>query len=213
MFSFNGDVFVPGDVVAGRTATWLKSTSGGGHLDDGPYFAYVIRSRGFPRVPPMPRAAIPAGRVYVEPHGNGRYGTAGVSFTLPELEPGRYWIANCNDPCTTSLGDLMATPITVATDRGEARLVAITDRLEDRLIALRHRVVNRVLGTQRRTLSTRLDVLRDEVAALEAEIAALREADAAPPGEESSSLAPLLAFVLPAAALGAVVGRRYRRSA
>ena len=214
MFSLDKRVYVPGEVVRAHANVWLKSTIGGGRLEDGPYFAYLGTSRELPSPPPIPPPAIALGEIAISPDDDGRYGTARLRFTLPDLEPGRYWIVNCNDPCTTTLGDLMSTPVVVAAGPGDARLVTITNRLTERLRKLRHRMVNRILGSQRATLSTRLEEVERRLDTLRTDIAVLRESaemDVPPDEETSSSLAPILAFVVPAAGVGAVLWRRSRR--
>ncbi len=205
--ALNEDFYVAGDVIRGKTMTWLKSTYGNGHLDDGPYHAYLVRRHEMPMLPPLPPDAIPVGPVHVDPRGNGRYGMATVEFTLPDLPPGRYWIAHCNDPCTETLGDLMATPLEVSSNATEAKLLTITERLDLRVRSLKARIANRILGARRTTLGSRLAALEEEVAELRAAVEA-RPVEPAKERSRSSSVTPLLAFVLPAAALGVVLGRR-----
>ena len=211
MFDLPKEFYVPGEVLRADTGVWLKSP--GGRLDDGPYFAYVspVNGRRGPRAPDDPVVTAP---IHVEPRGDERYGTATVSFTVPDVPPGRYWISNCNDPCTTSLGDLVPTDFTIASDASEARLLTITTRLEERLEMLRYRVASRVLGNRRVALARRVHSLEQTLAGLEEEIAGLdrRPSQASSDTERSSSLGPLLAFVLPAAILGAVFGRRTRQT-
>jgi hypothetical protein len=211
MFDLPKDFYVPGQQVRAQSTVSLKVPSRG-ELDDGPYFAHVARVVGGAR-PSIPEDSIVTVPIRIEPRGGRRFGTATIEFTVPDAPPGLYVISSCDESCTTWLGDLVSSYFSIATDRSEARLLAITNRLEERLRELRHRIVNRVLGNRHVTLATRVQSLEESLAALEEEVAASDRTPLAPAGTErsSSSLGPLLAFVLPAAILGAVFGRRTRQ--
>ncbi|MDQ3952985.1 MAG: hypothetical protein M3279_08500, partial [Actinomycetota bacterium] len=133
---------------------------------------------------------------------------------LPSLPPGRYFLSTCNDPCKLSLGDLMATELIVAASEDDGEMSILRDRLSWRIRSLRILVTNRVLGGRPESLRGRIAALEREFVALSEEVSDLRAAGAReekrPPEDGStSSLPSLLAFVVPAALLGLVFGRRH----
>lgn len=103
-----GDSFQAGDNV-----TLVGYTGGGqlGWVDDGPFYAYlrVGAAAGDPSPSVMP-SDVPLGPLTIEETGKGGYLTlrASLTFRVPAgLEPRRYDVVYCNDPCTTGLGDLV----------------------------------------------------------------------------------------------------------
>lgn len=205
LLDFDREFYVPGDVVHASSGVWLKSARG--RLEHGPYFAYVSRYTGLDSMPsPAPADAQRVAEARIEPRDH-RYGDVYVEFPLPDLEPGKYWVTICNDPCKLQLGDVMPTTMTVVEDDVEGRAVVATERVRLALRSLQHRMPD--------GLRARLKKVEAEVERLGAEVEELR-ADAArpaeepPPDEESSALPPLLAFVVPAAVAGILLGRRSR---
>lgn len=214
LLDFDQDFYVPGDVVRAHSSVWLKSAEG--RLDDGPYFAYLSHQSGeFP--PPLPPEALRVAPVEVVPRPETEHGDAYVEFALPEVEPGTYWLTLCNDPCKLQLGDIMATELVVASDAAEGRMVMAVDRLSARLRTLRILVSNRVLGHRAESLRGRVTALERDVTSLTRAVEDLRSVAAAaeekPAEDASSSLPPLLAFLVPAALLGVLAGRHYRKAA
>jgi hypothetical protein len=214
LLEFDREFYVPGDVVRAHSVVWLKSALG--RLGDGPYFAYVHEpAPDYP--PPLPDAALRVAPVEVEERPGTEYGEASTEFVLPPLGPGRYRLTLCNDPCTETLGDIMSTELVVAASEGEGELMTIQQALRVRLRALRVTLHRRVLGSHPPSLRGRITALEREVRELGARVDALA-ADARPPapspsGDDAAGLPALLAFVVPAAALGVVMARRSRRAA
>jgi hypothetical protein len=216
LLDFDREFYVPGDVVHASSGVWLKSSNG--RLDDGPYFAYLSRYAGLDGMPPpLPPDALRVTSAEVAPRsGDDAYGDVSVEFVLPELEPGRYWVTLCDEPCELLLGDVMPTLTTVAADEAEGRLATAMGRLADRLRTLRITIGNRVFGHRGDSIRSRLTAVERDVARIEAEIEQLGAATPEPepaPEERSSALPPLLAFVVPAALAGVLLGRRSRSRA
>jgi hypothetical protein len=107
-----------------------------GRLDDAPFYAFLIRSAEDAYHIPLPDEAIRLGEVQLD-SDNGRFGTARLNFLVPEVPPGEYQVTVCNEPCRKSLGDMLATPITIVASDLEARLVARIERLEQKIFDLR----------------------------------------------------------------------------
>lgn len=210
LLDLDREFYVAGDVVRAHSAVWLESSQG--RLDDGPFFAYLHEpSPDYP--PPVPEDALRVAPVEIVERPDGEHGDASAEFVLPLLEPGRYLLTLCNDPCTKTLGDIMSTEVVVASSDSEGRIVMVQDQLRFRLRSLHARVRNHVLGSDARSLRSRITELENEVARLAKEVDVLG-ADARPsppaPSGGSAAVPALLAFVVPAAALGIVLARRSR---
>jgi hypothetical protein len=214
LLDFDREFYVPGDVVHASSGVWLESAQG--RLEDGPYFAYLSRYRGLDDMPPpLPEDAVRVATADVRPRpADHTYGDVTIEFVLPDVEPGRYWVTTCNEGCRLTLGDVMPTIMTVAADDAEGRIVTATERLSHRIRALRIMLSNRVFGHRADSLRNRITALERDVARLEGETvelnAAVERLSRPVPEEGSSALGPVLAFVIPAAVAGAVVGRRSR---
>lgn len=154
--------FSPGDLVSGSTSVWIKGR-GLGRPEDGPFFAYLIPPRQESPFPPgIPDDAVAIGEVALDDYDQGATrSVARISFTVPDVEPGRYYVMHCNDPCESSLGDIMTTPITIAADEADGRATVAIDRL-DRKSREHSFLIRRV----RRDVA-HLPELRKRVAALE----------------------------------------------
>jgi hypothetical protein len=102
------DPAVPGDVIHAEAVVAWAHNDGLGAPDDGPWRAWIRPLTGPDETHGgagfVPDDAISVGDITVSDEG-GR-GTATVDFTLPELPAGDYELLHCNDPCTTTLGDI-----------------------------------------------------------------------------------------------------------
>jgi hypothetical protein len=84
-----------------------------GTPEEGPYLASVVSNpeTGSLADPPSPEAAVAVGEisVFLEPYGEGpiRFGPhhVEITFTVPDLPPGRYQLIQTN-AAGTSIGDL-----------------------------------------------------------------------------------------------------------
>lgn len=213
LWELNQEFYLPGDVVRAESGVWLES--GMGRLEDGPFHAYLSEV-GKRMPPPLPPDALRVAPVVVEPLRGTEHGDASVEFELPSVPPGRYYLSTCNDPCKLPLGDIMATELIVAASEADGQVAVLAGRFSARVRTLRILLFNRVLGHRAESLQGRVAALEREFVALSEEVADLRAAaarrEARPEPDSSSSLAPLLAFVIPAALLGVVLGRRHKSS-
>jgi hypothetical protein len=124
--------FTPGDEVHASTSVWI-SNPGLGRPQDGPFDGYLLAARKAVYPPPVPEEAIFLGEISIDAHEPAAsHSVARLTFTLPDVEPGRYWLIHCNDPCSTSLGDIVTTPIEVVGGPGEEKLLVELGRLERR---------------------------------------------------------------------------------
>ncbi len=105
----------PGDVVVSTTAVAWSHSSRLGNPDDGPYLIYLApASTEIDNWPDLPEESMLVGIVEVHDgpytHADGSlYGPdhAVARFEIPAVAPGIYQIFHCNDPCTSTLGDLV----------------------------------------------------------------------------------------------------------
>lgn len=210
---FDQEFYVPGDVVSAHSSVWLRSAQG--RLEDGPYFAYLHEAAAdYP--PPLPETALRVAPVHVVERPTGEHGDASTEFVMPDVAPGRYALTLCNDPCAKLLGDIMPTDFIVAADDAEGRLALVRDRLSDRIRRFRILLGSRVLGARAESLRGRVISLERDVTRLMADVDELKSAARTAPRDRARSdgdaVPEALAFVVPAAALGLVVGRRLRRA-
>jgi hypothetical protein len=184
-----------------------------GRVSDGPYYAYLVPGfRWFEKPGPVPDYAIPLGPITIRPAtGNYCCWAASLTFTVPDLPPGRYSIDYCNDPCTVNgIGDLIGGSFWVADTQKEARLMARIDRLEAKAKGLK-----RIKHDLRRTEAALAEAEDEQVSLInELRVAALQAASAAARGEGRASvresLPPWVTASLVAVAL--FIGAWYRRS-
>jgi hypothetical protein len=184
-----------------------------GRVSDGPYYAYLVPGfRWFEKPGPVPDYAIPLGPITIRPAtGNYCCWAASLTFTVPDLPPGRYSIDYCNDPCTVNgIGDLIGGSFWVADTQEEARLMARIDRLEAKAKGLK-----RIKHDLRRTEAALAEAEDEQVSLInELRVAALQAASAAARGEGRASvresLPPWVTASLVAVAL--FIGAWYRRS-
>jgi hypothetical protein len=155
-----------------------------GSVEDGPYFAYLLPlARRIPYIDPphIPKGAVPLGPLVIQPGSHEEEWLASVSFVVPDVPPGEYWLDICNDPCRhSSVGDLGGGSFQVAANAEEAHLMNllhewVSDMIDERVPPVA--VVEGDLTTLRvsealRDTRTRLDLARglrdiqDDVAAL-----------------------------------------------
>ncbi len=182
-------VYAPGQVVRGSTDVWIKAPKPQGRPDDGPWHAYLVPN-GTREGPPLPPDAMRVADVVIDPYElNATHTGVRVTFTVPDVEPGKYYIEVCNDPCTAILGDLVGTPVEIARDPlhavARSEVLVLEQKLERRAYFLKRRITRRVvelereLTTLKATTDLQLDALRED----------LRRERAARTAE-SSSLAP-----------------------
>jgi hypothetical protein len=122
-----------------------------GQQDDpsaGPWTAYLRRDPSGQRQPLGPVAIQPA-------TGNGCPFSASVTFVVPDVETGMYWVDICADTrCATGVGDLIGATFAVATTRLEAKALTVLPDVKARLQQERR---------HRHRLQERIDSLRDEL--------------------------------------------------
>lgn len=181
-WDFNGKqhyeiAFVAGDTVEASTSVWISAPDLG-RPDDGPFHGYLVRpTEEGPWPPPVPDDAIYLGEITIEEHTE-HLGTARLTFTVPDVEPGDYSLLHCNDPCTTSLGDIMTTRFTVAATQGEGELLVETRQLEQRADEYLFRIkrLEQALKDHKEERhGAKIEALHDEVSKLAAQVEALGE--------------------------------------
>jgi len=105
----------PGDVVESTTAVAWGHNGSLGTPEDGPYLIYLASADVVTAEwPSIPEEGLLVGIVevyegpYTRPNGDS-YGPhhAVAKFEVPDVPPGDYQLFHCNDPCTTTLGDII----------------------------------------------------------------------------------------------------------
>jgi hypothetical protein len=115
------DSYAPGEQARAWSSVSWAHYEGLGTPENGPYEAYLLpmSADGLPIAafqttwPGVPDEALHVGQLTVSlepfdaPDGF-RYGphSAVLDFEVPEVPDGEYEILHCNDPCTTTLGDI-----------------------------------------------------------------------------------------------------------
>jgi hypothetical protein len=187
-----------------------------GRVSDGPYYAYLVPGfRWFEKPGPVPDYAIPLGPITIR-RATGNYccWAASLTFTVPDLPPGRYSIDYCNDPCTVNgIGDLIGGSFWVADTQEEAGLMARIDRLEAKAESLK-----RIKQDLRRTEAALAEAEDEQVSLInELRVVALQAASASARGEGRvavrDSLPPWVSasLILMALFLGGWYRRRLRQ--
>lgn len=105
----------PGDTVESTTSIAWNHNSDLGKPSDGPYFLYLApQELDPPTWPGIPEGAMLVG--IVEAHEGPYVGSDGelygphhavARFEIPDVDPGVYQILHCNDPCTSTLADIV----------------------------------------------------------------------------------------------------------
>ena len=166
-------VYAPGQVVHGSSGVWIKAPKPQGRPEDGPWHAYLVPS-GSREGPPLPPDAMRVADVVIEPFGrNDTHTGVRVTFTVPEVEPGKYYIEVCNEPCTAILGDLVGTPVEIARDPMHAvarnEVLMLEQKLErkayfrERHVKRKFAEFERELTTLKATTDLQLDALREDL--------------------------------------------------
>jgi hypothetical protein len=197
-----------GDHLSIRAAFW----SGGfeGTVSQGPYYAYLVPQYQWLPKGPIPANAIPLGPITIAP-ATGKKGerVATLTFTVPDVDPGRYSIDYCNRPCTVEgVGDLHGSSFWIGDTEEEARLAARVNRLEVKARQLSGK--NREI----RALEARLAAAEEERADLinQLRIAALQRASTAErDGDAAQSRQSVFPWGLAVALTVALLGVWYRR--
>lgn len=102
----------PGDVVdASTTAAWGHDP-GLGTPADGPFLLYLVPADSEPDTfLGIPAEPLLVGSVHIDQShrtpGTSTTALATAHFEIPSVPPGEYQIVHCNEPCTTTLGDII----------------------------------------------------------------------------------------------------------
>jgi hypothetical protein len=201
---------------AGETVTAKLGYYGTGRAElesHGPYYLWITDDRdAWHQPPPLGRGAIQLGEVRFL----GRKGwRAEVTFVVPDLDPGKYILQVCNDPCTRTI-DVDATAFNIALNPLRAQLIARIDALHRDLeqVSKQARKAKGLAAEQRRELST-LHTLAAQVELLTGRVEDLEKPTVRP--EEPQGIpawipiAGLVAAALAGYAGGRLAGRVQRR--
>lgn len=218
----------PGEQVVLETEFYTNVSGKTGSVEAGPYYAYLLPERRTIDPPRIPKVAVFLGPIQISPGDRDVVWSASVAFTMPQVNPGRYRVEICDDPCRhDTVGDLDgSTEFHVEATAEEARLKEllnnwVAERIESYLPAFPETVtglrsdfdayrVNEALRDTR----TQLELAR-ELRELRQRIAALGDgspvAQASPTGLEPGLW---LAGWVVAAGIGGLwwASRRRRRS-
>jgi hypothetical protein len=188
VFNFDRRYYVPGDRVSGRV-TFGEGSGEPIRAEAGPFTAYIVPGSMWIDSPPIPASAIPVGEMRLA-RSPIRGWVATLGFILPEVGPGTYSIAFCDDPCTVStMGELTGGWFQVVPSHDLIPLYESRDRLKERVRALRGKV-----GTVDRrndSLAHEVGILRDANRALEHRLAQLERARRPDPATAPEIPAPV----------------------
>lgn len=212
---FEEDYVLVGESVTGR-ATFSSDVRGTGRIENGPWHAYLLPSGTWIEPPRIPAGAIHLGPIAIE-GGSDRSADASITFTVPEVTTGGYFIGMCNVPCTESfVGDLGGGWLSIARTEEGASLLRKVDHTERQLYRIlnrvRYRLARRVKDVERplERLEGRVDGMQGSIELrldrLEERLRASLAADQ-DPGGIPWGVALLAAGVL---AVSALVGRSRR---
>jgi hypothetical protein len=210
--SAGSSVFMQGDFCDGQQAD----------PSAGPWTAYLRRDPTGARQPLGPVEISSA-------TGRGCPFSASVTFVVPDVESGMYWVDVCADAsCTTGVGDLIGAMLAVASTRLEASALTVLPNLKARLQQgrqMRHRLHRRLDSLREAVRMTSEDLDSSNLEAVDAKdgletaMAArdtsATEIDAARRAESiwrSVAIVTLLAFAAAVACLMTTVIRGRRRS-
>ncbi len=114
------EAYAVGERVTVTEIVWIQPDGRYlGGIDDGPFSAYLVKGSPDAYHIPLPADAIDLGPVLIEPRHQSEHGDVTLDFLVPEVEPGDWVVALCNDPCRKPLGDMLPTQITIAGDGTE----------------------------------------------------------------------------------------------
>lgn len=213
--------YVPGDRAFLRGS--FSSGSLEGRISDGPYVAYLLPQGRWIEGSGIPESAIWLGELRFGRSEGTHLRRARIEFTVPEVVRGFYHVSYCNAPCTVDgIGDLIgSSSFAVAPTLAEGRLMVRVAHLESRIRVVRQRVHAKARSEHNRLeraleeSTSDLVGVRERVAALETQLAALRES----PGPETRLARPFVdpwvglavAVGLAALALALMIRRRWAR--
>ena len=148
VWHFNGE-HQPGDIAVSVTSVAWDHDSRLGTPAEGPYLVYLVpESLGTDTWPDVPEEGMLVGVVEIafgpyRAEDGEWYGPhhAIARLEIPEVPPGIYRISHCNDPCTTTLGDIIGGGglQVVAGSRGRSP-TEIEDEVRESLATYRHPV-------------------------------------------------------------------------
>lgn len=142
-FEFEEDYVLVGESVTGR-ATFSTDVRGTGRIENGPWHAYLLPSGTWIEPPRIPEGAIHLGPIAIE-GGSDRGAVASITFTVPEVTTGGYFIGMCNVPCAESfVGDLGGGWLTIARTEEGASLLRKLDKTDRQLNRVRYRLARRI---------------------------------------------------------------------
>jgi hypothetical protein len=175
------EAYVVGERVTVSEDVWIQPKARYlGGIDDGPFSAYLVKGSPDDYPISLPADAIDLGPVLIEPRHQSEYGDVTLDFFVPQVEPGEYVVALCNDPCRKPLGDMLPTPITIAGDDAEARLLERIKRLEIKLLNVRmrmgplaRRIARDAVNQTEKDIEARLEALTNRITLAEKQIDAL----------------------------------------
>ena len=180
--SWHQIAFSPGDTVEASSSVWIRGR-GLGRPEDGPYFAYLVPPREKVPFPSdgIPDDAIALGELSLDPYeDDATHSVARLTFSVPDVAPGRYFVMHCNEGCKTALGDIMTTVLIVAADEADERATVAIDRLD--MKTREHNFLIRRLERKTKQLQEllpRVIELEDLTSQLRARVETLENEDAA----------------------------------
>ena len=163
-FEFEEDYVLVGESVTGR-ATFSTNVRSTGRIEDRPWHAYLLPSGTWIEPPRIPAGAIHLGPTAIE-DGGDRSAVASITFTVPEVTTGGYFIGMCNVPCSESfVGDLGGGWLTIARTEEGASLLRKLDTTDRQLNLIRYRLARRIRDVERPVteLESRLDRMEGSV--------------------------------------------------
>jgi len=149
---FDQASYQPGDVAHAVAAVSYSHNTELGRPDEGPYFVYLAPLSAVEPGPPgvpwpyLPPDAVRVGDVTFragpvqEPGTNHLSGPDHVvtEFTVPDLSPGAYAAVVCDDPCRSSIGDVVHGRISVAATAGRSSEMATRPTTIKPVVLLSH---------------------------------------------------------------------------
>jgi hypothetical protein len=165
-------VYAPGQVVHGSADVWIKAPKPQGRPEDGPWHAYLVPDGS--REGRLPPDTIRVADVVIDPYEpSAKWTEVRVTFTVPDVAPGKYFIEVCNRRCAQNLGDLVGTPVEIARDPMHAiarsEVLALDEKLDARIYRTNSELTRRVeeltheINKLEQTTELRLDELRDDL--------------------------------------------------
>jgi len=177
------EAYAIGERVTVTEVVWIQPDARYlGGIDDGPFSAHLVKGSPDHYPIPLPADAIDLGPVLIEPRHGSEHGDVTLDFLVPDVEPGDYVVALCNDPCRKPLGDMLPTSISIASDDAEARLLGRIKRLESKLLNARMRmgplarqIARDAANQTRHEIEALVEALTKRVASAEERIDALEK--------------------------------------